>query len=67
MDIGKKYFDFATCAKELGDLDLLSIVSMKNVNNFLRRAYHGNKVGAMRSVRSGSETLEGHPVQPTVL
>ena len=54
MNISEKYFDFTAGAKEVSDLDLLYIVSPKVLNSFPSNAYHGHKVGAVRSVTSES-------------
>ena len=54
MNISEKYFDFTAGAKEVSELDLLHIVSPKVLNSFPSNAYHGHKVGAVRSVMSES-------------
>lgn len=50
MNVGEKYFDFAASAKEVSELDLSKIVSTRSFS--LGNAYHGHKVGAVRSVMS---------------
>ena len=55
MNVGKKYLDFTASAKEVSDLDLSSLVSTRPVYTVLFDAYHGHKVGAMRSVTSEIE------------
>ena len=53
MNIGEKYLDFAAGPKEVSELDLSSTFSMRPVDYFLCNAYHGQEVGAVRSVMSG--------------
>lgn len=52
VNIGEKYLDFAAGAKEMSELDLTSIVSMRPLIIFWSDANHGHEVGAVRSVMS---------------
>lgn len=65
MNIGEKYLDFAAGAKEVSEFDLLSVISQRPVDSFLCDAYHGHKVGAVRSVMSEIGVWGGNPGVPT--
>ena len=65
MNIGEKYLDFATGAKEMSELDLTPIVRMRPPGYFLCDAYHRHEVGAVRSVMSEIGFLERSFDAPT--
>ena len=56
MNISEKQLDFTTGAEEVSELDLSFILSSRVLKYIHCNAYHGYKVGAVRSVLSESET-----------
>lgn len=59
MNVGEEYLDGAPGAEKVGDLNLSSIVSIRPVDPSLYNAYHGQKIGAVRSIMSEVASFAG--------